>query len=627
MKSAGLLILVMTLVCLPGLAWAQTCPNPQKLGADFRMTDDASWSMLPSLSWTGSEFGVGWCGSNIYFARVSSSGTKLGTDLLVTDDATCIWGPSLSWTGSEFGVSWYDNRDGNFEIYFARVSSSGAKIGSDLRVTSDASISWYPSLSWTGSEFGVSWQDYRDANYPISDWSYEIYFARVSSSGAKLGSDLRVTSAAGYSQWPSLSWTGSEFGVSWQDYRDWNYEIYFARISSAGAKIGSDLRVTDDAHDSEYPSLSWTGSEFGVSWNDRRDGNAEIYFARISSTGAKLGSDLRMTSDANYSRYPSLSWTGSEFGMSWHDTRDGNYEIYFARVSSSGAKLGSDLRVTSAASGSYEPSLAWTGSEFGVSWYDERDGNDVIYFARIGYDSDCDGLPDDWESLYPACLDPLAGDSLGNPDGDAYPNLEEYQGGTNPCVSDCVDADGDSFGPACLPGPDCDDADPDNWTACASCLDADGDNWFVGCNAYIIRHGPDCNDADGAIHPRAKETLCDGVDQNCNGQADDDRNRDGDAYSVCAGDCHDRNAAVYPGAPELCDKIDNQCPGDWGYGVADEGCGKRGLEGGDGGGGGCFQIAGGSYSGLLSMLPVLILLGIQSFRNLPCFGKRKKSRG
>src|SRR4030042_483455 len=139
MKSAGLLILVMTLVCLPGLAWAQTCPNPQKLGADFRMTDDASWSMLPSLSWTGSEFGVGWCGSNIYFARVSSSGTKLGTD---------------------------------------------------LRVTSDASISWYPSLSWTGSEFGVSWQDYRDANYPISDWSYEIYFARVSSSVAKLGAAL-----------------------------------------------------------------------------------------------------------------------------------------------------------------------------------------------------------------------------------------------------------------------------------------------------------------------------------------------------------------------------------------------------------------------------------------------------
>jgi len=50
------------------------------------------------------------------------------------------------------------------------------------------------------------------------------------------------------SEWPSLSWTGSEFGVSWYDDRDGNEEIYFARVSSAGAKIGSDLRVTNDSY-------------------------------------------------------------------------------------------------------------------------------------------------------------------------------------------------------------------------------------------------------------------------------------------------------------------------------------------------------------------------------------------
>jgi len=37
-------------------------------------------------------------------------------------------------------------------------------------------------------------------------------------------------------------------------------------------------------------------------------------------------------------------------------------------------------------------------------------------------------------------------------------------------------------------------------------------------------------------------------------------------------DCDDANAEVYPGAPELCDGIDNQCPGDPGYGQVDEGC-------------------------------------------------------
>jgi hypothetical protein len=37
-------------------------------------------------------------------------------------------------------------------------------------------------------------------------------------------------------------------------------------------------------------------------------------------------------------------------------------------------------------------------------------------------------------------------------------------------------------------------------------------------------------------------------------------------------DCDDANADVYPGAPELCDEVDNQCPGDMFYGRVDEGC-------------------------------------------------------
>ncbi len=42
---------------------------------------------------------------------------------------------------------------------------------------------------------------------------------------------------------------------------------------------------------------------------------------------------------------------------------------------------------------------------------------------------------------------------------------------------------------------------------------------------------------------------------------------DGDGYTVEAGDCNDNDASIYPGAPEVCDGLDNDCDG-----AVDEGC-------------------------------------------------------
>jgi len=52
---------------------------------------------------------------------------------------------------------------------------------------------------------------------------------------------------------------------------------------------------------------------------------------------------------------------------------------------------------------------------------------------------------------------------------------------------------------------------------------------------------------------------------------------DRDGYYVENGcgtavDCDDGNDDIYPGATELCDDVDNQCPGDADYGSVDEGC-------------------------------------------------------
>jgi hypothetical protein len=318
---------VLSFVLVIGLVMAM--PALAQWEPDVRLTSNSAESRYLSMAAQGSNVHVVWQDERdgnfeIYYKRSTDSGASWGADTRLTNNDSLSLFPRVAVSGSNVHVVWHDYRDGNYEIYYKCSPDSGVSWGADTRLTNDSAFSYESSVTASGSNVHVVWWDNRDGNY-------EIYYKRSTDSGVSWGADTRLTNNSAGSYYPSAAASGSNVHVIWEDSRDGNTEIYYKCSPDSGLSWGADTRVSYNSADSWVPSVAASGSNLHVVWQDERDGNFEIYYKRSTDSGITWGTDTRLTYNGAQSYNPWVAASGSNLHVVWYDTRDGNSEIYYKR--------------------------------------------------------------------------------------------------------------------------------------------------------------------------------------------------------------------------------------------------------------------------------------------------------
>jgi len=248
------------------------------------------------------------------------------------------------------------------------------------------------------------------------------------------------------------------------------------------------------------------------------------------------------------------------------------------------------------------------------TWYVDVDGDgwgtvDAVEAAcdaptgYAAYDGDCDDTDtrfnpgaDESDCADPADYNCDGSVAYADADGDGHPACEECDDGdaaVNPAaVEVCNGTDDDCDGTV----DEADATDASTWYA-----DGDADGYgdagatSIACDAPAgsVADATDCDDGDAAVSPGALES-CNGVDDDCDTEVDEDSavdadawyaDADGDGYGDAAAgttacdapsghvadatDCDDARRLTHPGATEYCNTTDDDCDGVVDDGAAD----------------------------------------------------------
>ncbi|KPJ60589.1 MAG: hypothetical protein AMJ46_06250 [Latescibacteria bacterium DG_63] len=418
----GLICFLCFLSCLSATLAAEspitTCPvQVDVLGLPFNVGSGAAYSPAPksqeepAVAFDGGNYLVVWQddltgSSEIRGTRLSPEGEVLdpcGIEITAAPGSQTT--PVVAFDGTNYLVVWQDTRNGNPDIYGARVSIDGLVLDTDgIPISISDQSQTEPAMAFGGENYLVVWTDSR---LDPSGYGNEIFFARVSPEGAVLDPDGVLVNVERCSKRsPAVAYGGENYLVVWNDCRqaginpaDWAY-FYGCRISPDGAVLDSKESILIQWRKPEEslhsvgragPAVAFDGENYLAVWATtcctpdiwHRD---DLFCTLVTPEGLVLspyGVTITTTQPEQLSIL-SVGSYGDGFLVAWGEGQAGGTNVRARRVTSDGVPLDPNkIDVCSAVGYQGAPVIAFDGVNSLTAWTDKRGGGSDVYGTRI----------------------------------------------------------------------------------------------------------------------------------------------------------------------------------------------------------------------------------------------------
>ncbi len=127
----------------------------------------------------------------------------------------------------------------------------------------------------------------------------------------------------------------NSFIIAWNDRRDGDWDVYARRFNNDYTPNGAEFKVNDDGlfgveqKGGDIHILSPENGDFAITWYDWRNGDPDIYIRIYDGDGSPKGGSFRINSLNNSEQLmPAISGTEKSIITTWLDNRNGDWDVY-----------------------------------------------------------------------------------------------------------------------------------------------------------------------------------------------------------------------------------------------------------------------------------------------------------